>query len=78
VGGQLQQQAEQVAGHGDQIQELARQGQDHRDVILSIEKSLRDKAAETDQELKSFQTSSREDVKNIRKYIFLNYNFFTT
>ena len=53
----------------ERLQELSRQGQDHKDLILAIEKSLRDKAAELDQDLKSYKTSSREDIRNLRKYM---------
>jgi len=66
VTGHLQRQDEQVAGHQERIQDLNRQAQDHRDLIISIEKSLRDQAAETNHELKSYRSTSREEIKNIR------------
>jgi hypothetical protein len=76
--GRLVREEEAVAGLQDRLAELARQGQDHRDLILAIEKSLRDKAAELDQDLKSYKTSSREDIKALRKFllIFCMYIFF--
>jgi predicted nucleic acid-binding Zn-ribbon protein len=68
VSARLVRQEEETAGLTDRLGQLARQGQDHRDLILAIEKSLRDKAAELDQDLKSYKTSSREDIRTLRKF----------